>query len=67
MLGTLAGCFIMTLITMTVNMNGIPTSYSMIFKAVIIVMAVYLQSDQIPGRRKSGINMIRRRRKEAVQ
>lgn len=66
-LGTLAGCFIMTLITMTVNMNGIPTSYSMIFKAVIIVMAVYLQSDQIPGRRKSGINMIRRRRKEAVQ
>lgn len=48
-LGTTIGCFIMTLITMTVNMNGIPTSYSMIIKAFIIVIAVYLQAEKTSG------------------
>lgn len=51
-LGTTIGCFIMTLITMTVNMNGVPSSYSMIIKAAIIVMAVYLQSDKVQRKKK---------------
>ena len=45
-LGSMIGCFIMTLITMTVNMNGIDVSYSMILKAIIIVVAVYIQSEK---------------------
>lgn len=51
-LGSMIGCFIMTLITMTVNMNGVDTSYSMLLKAFIIVFAVYLQAEKGTGRSK---------------
>lgn len=44
-IGSFVGCLIITLITMTVNMNGIDASYAMIIKAFIIVSAVYIQSD----------------------
>jgi len=43
-LGSVVGCFIITLIMMTVNMNGIDTSYSMIFKSIIIILTVYIQT-----------------------
>ncbi|WP_082903392.1 ABC transporter permease [Christensenella timonensis] len=51
-LGSMIGCFIMTLITMTVNMNGIDTSYSMLLKALIIIIAVYMQSDKSMKKKK---------------
>lgn len=44
--GTVIGCFIITLITTTVNMNGIPSEWSMVFKAAIIILAVYIQSEK---------------------
>lgn len=45
-LGTVVGCFIISIITMTVNMNGIDTSWSMLLEAAIIILAVYIQSDK---------------------
>ncbi len=45
-LGTTVGCLIITLITMTVNMNNIPYEYSQVLKAAIIIFAVYLQIDK---------------------
>lgn len=44
--GTVVGALIMQLINITVNMNNIPYEFSQIFKAVIIVFAVYLQRDK---------------------
>ena len=41
--GTMIGCLIITLITMTVNMNNIPYEYSLVIKAAIIIFVVYLQ------------------------
>jgi ribose/xylose/arabinose/galactoside ABC-type transport system permease subunit len=43
-MGTLVGCFIMSIITMMVNMNGIDTAWSMLLEAAIIIIAVYIQS-----------------------
>lgn len=45
-IGTTVGCLIITLITMTVNMNNIPYEYSQVMKAAIIIFAVYLQIDK---------------------
>lgn len=44
--GTILGALIIQLITITVNMNDIPFAYSRIFKAVIIIVAVYLQREK---------------------
>lgn len=44
--GTIFGALIITLISITVNMNNIPFAYSRIFKAVIIIVAVYLQKEK---------------------
>jgi ribose/xylose/arabinose/galactoside ABC-type transport system permease subunit len=41
--GTMIGVFIMQLITITVNMNNIPYEYSLIIKAIIIVVAIFIQ------------------------
>lgn len=45
-IGTVVGCFIISIITMTVNMNGIDTAWSMLLEAAIIILAVYIQSDK---------------------
>jgi len=42
-MGTVAGVFLMQIITTMVNMNGIPYAYSMIVKTLIIIFAVYIQ------------------------
>lgn len=44
--GTVVGALIMQLINITVNMNNIPYEFAQIFKAVIIVFAVYIQRDK---------------------
>ncbi|GHT86304.1 monosaccharide-transporting ATPase [Bacteroidia bacterium] len=41
--GTMMGVFIMQIITIMVNMNNIPYEYSMIIKAIIILISVYIQ------------------------
>lgn len=41
--GTVLGALIMQLITLTVTMNNIPEAYARIFKAIIIIVAVYIQ------------------------
>ncbi|MEA5004137.1 MAG: ABC transporter permease [Christensenella sp.] len=51
-LGTVVGCFIISIITMTVNMNGIDTAWSMLLEAAIIILAVYIQSDKGAKSRK---------------
>lgn len=44
--GTVVGALIMQLINITVNMNNIPYEFAQIFKAIIIVFAVYIQRDK---------------------
>jgi len=44
--GTVAGALIMQLVGMTVNMNGILSSWGMVAKAVIMIMAIYFQSEK---------------------
>jgi len=44
--GTLLGALIMSLITVTVNMNNIPFAFSNILKTVIIIFAVALQRER---------------------
>lgn len=41
--GTIIGALIMQIITTSFNMNGIKFSYSLVIKAAIILLAVYLQ------------------------
>lgn len=41
--GTVIGALIMQIITTSFNMNGIPYSYSLVIKAAIILLAVYIQ------------------------
>lgn len=41
--GTIIGALIMQLVGMTVNMNGLLSSWGMVFKAVILILAVYSQ------------------------
>ncbi len=44
--GTILGALIMQLITLTVTMNNIPEAYARVIKAVIIVVAVYIQREE---------------------
>ncbi|MDD2957758.1 MAG: ABC transporter permease [Lachnospiraceae bacterium] len=44
--GTVVGALIMQLINITVNMNNITYEYAQVFKAIIIVFAVYIQRDK---------------------
>lgn len=44
--GTLVGALIMQLINITVNMNNITYEYASILKAIIIVAAVYIQTEK---------------------
>lgn len=45
-LGTVIGALIMQTITLTCVMNNIPDQYAQVFKAVIIVFAVFIQREQ---------------------
>lgn len=45
-LGTLIGALIMQMITLTCVMNNIPDQYAQVFKALIIVFAVFIQRKQ---------------------
>lgn len=45
-LGTIFGAMIIQLISITINMNNIPFAYSRVLKAVIIIVAVYLQKEK---------------------
>lgn len=44
--GTVVGALIMQLINITVNMNNITYEYAQVFKAIIIVLAVYIQREK---------------------
>jgi ribose transport system permease protein len=43
-LGTVIGAFIVTLITIIVNMNNIPYAWSLILKTLVLVLALYMQN-----------------------
>ena len=45
-LGTVIGAMIMQMITLTCVMNNIPDQYAQVFKALIIVFAVFIQREQ---------------------
>lgn len=45
-IGTVIGALIMQIITVSVNMNNIPFSYSLVLKAIIIIVAVYVQRER---------------------
>lgn len=45
-MGTVAGALIMQILTVSVNMNNIPFSYSLVLKSIIIITAVYVQRDR---------------------
>jgi len=45
-LGTLVGALIMQMITLTCVMNNIPDQYAQVFKALIIIFAVFIQRKQ---------------------
>ncbi|MFR6329046.1 MAG: ABC transporter permease subunit [Eisenbergiella sp.] len=45
-LGTVVGALIMQMITLTCVMNNIPDQYAQVFKAAIIVFAVFIQREQ---------------------
>lgn len=45
-LGTVVGALIMQMITLTCVMNNIPDQYAQVFKAVIIVFAVFIQRER---------------------
>jgi ribose/xylose/arabinose/galactoside ABC-type transport system permease subunit len=45
--GTVIGALIMQIISTGFNMNGIPFSYSLVIKAAIILLAVYIQRPKI--------------------
>jgi galactofuranose transport system permease protein len=44
--GTVIGALIMQMITLTCVMNDIPSQYAQVFKAIIIVIAVFIQREQ---------------------
>jgi galactofuranose transport system permease protein len=46
-IGTVIGALIMQIITMSFTMNGIPYSYSLVIKAAIILLAVYIQRPKV--------------------
>ena len=43
-LGSVIGSFIVTLITIIVNMNNIPYAWSLILKTLVLVLALYMQN-----------------------
>lgn len=45
--GTVAGVFIMQLITVMVNMNNIPYSVSLVIKTLVVIVAVCTQNERI--------------------
>lgn len=45
-LGTVIGALIMQIITVSVNMNNIPFSYSLVLKSIIVITAVYIQRER---------------------
>lgn len=45
--GTVIGALIMQLITIMVNMNNITYEYAQVFKAIIIILAVYIQREKV--------------------
>lgn len=45
-MGTVVGALIMQMITLTCVMNDIPDQYAQVFKALIIVVAVFIQREQ---------------------
>lgn len=45
-MGTVIGALIMQMITLTCVMNNIPDQYAQVFKALIIVFAVFIQREQ---------------------
>jgi galactofuranose transport system permease protein len=45
--GTIIGALIMQIISTGFNMNGIPYSYSLVIKAAIILLAVYIQRPKL--------------------
>jgi len=45
-MGTVMGAFIIQLVTIVVNMNNIQFHYSLVIKAVIIIVALYLQKER---------------------
>lgn len=46
MVGSVAGCIIMTLINATVNMNGVPAAFSNLIKAAIIILSLAIQRER---------------------
>ncbi len=42
--GTICGALILQLITIMINMNNVPYSYSLVLKALIIVISIYAQN-----------------------
>lgn len=46
-LGTVIGALVMQLVGMTVNMNGILSSWGMVLKAAILVLAIYFQNHRV--------------------
>lgn len=47
--GTVAGVFIMQIITVMVNMNNIPYSYSLVIKTAVVILAVCVQNGSLSG------------------
>ena len=45
--GTLVGALIMQIITTSFNMNGVPYAWSLVIKAAIIIVAVYVQRPKL--------------------
>lgn len=45
-MGTVVGALMMQMITLTCVMNNIPDQYAQVFKAAIIVFAVFIQREQ---------------------
>jgi ribose transport system permease protein len=45
MLGTVIGALIVQIVTVSVNMNNIQFHYSLVIKAVVIILALYLQRE----------------------
>ncbi|MEY8338551.1 ABC transporter permease [Lachnospiraceae bacterium 62-35] len=57
--GTVAGVFIMQIITVMVNMNNIPYSYSLVIKTLVVIIAVCAQNGRISAlwnKKRVGIN-----------
>lgn len=46
-MGTVAGALIMQMITLTCVMNNIPDQYAQVFKAAIIIFAVFIQREKL--------------------